>query len=132
MALTREEIYEDIEQTIGFVPQWLTLLSDKTLAQEWELIKNWEMAETAVPSKYKELIGLAVAAQMQCAYCVAFHTEMARLHGASESEIEDAVHMAKHTAGWSSYLQGMQVDLSSFKREVKEICDALAAKRKAA
>lgn len=132
MTTNREEVYKDIEQAIGFVPHWLTRLADQTLEAEWNLIKNWEMAETTIPTKYKELIGLAVAAQMQCPYCVAFHTEFARLQGASDAEIEDAVYMGKHTAGWSTYLQGMQIDLNTFKREVKEICDALAVKKKVA
>ena len=81
------------------------------------------MADTTIPKKYKHLIGLAVAANMQCEYCVAFHTESARLHGASDAEIEEACRMAKMTSGWSSYLAGLQIDLQLFKEDIKQISD---------
>jgi AhpD family alkylhydroperoxidase len=42
---------------------------------------------TALSGKVKELIGLAVAAQVPCRYCTYAHTEFARLDGASEREI---------------------------------------------
>jgi len=128
----KQETLKDIEQTLGFVPQWLALVPDSAIEVEWGLIKGREMAETAIPNKYKELIGLGVAAQMQCPYSVVFHTEVARLCGATEEELEEAVGMAKLTAGWGAYFQGMQVDMEQFRREAKEVCDAIAAKQKAA
>ena len=90
------------------------------------------MTATAIPNKYKQLIGIAVAAERECDYCVAFHTEFARLFGATEEEIEESVQMAKQTSGWSTYFNGMQIDVGQFKHEVREICDTVAAKEKAA
>ena len=40
---------------------------------------------TALPGRTKELIGLAVAAQIPCHYCIVAHTEFAKLNGASET-----------------------------------------------
>jgi alkylhydroperoxidase/carboxymuconolactone decarboxylase family protein YurZ len=53
---------------------------------------------------------------------------MAKLNGATEAEIEDAVHFAKSTMGWSTYLNGMQMDYEQFKSEVLK---AVAHARKA-
>lgn len=128
----RREILDEIEQTMGFVPAWMMSLPQDMLEVEWHQLKNWEMQDTPIPRKFKELIGLAVAAQAQCPYTVAFHTELARLHGADQDEIMDALHMAKTTAGWSTYFQGSQSDLVKFKREIREVCDTIAAKAKAA
>ena len=65
----------------------------------------------------KELIGLAVASQIPCTYCIYFHTAMARANGATEEEVREAVAMASITRHWSTVLNGMQVDLSTFKAE---------------
>jgi alkylhydroperoxidase/carboxymuconolactone decarboxylase family protein YurZ len=46
---------------------------------------------------------------------------MARLHGATEEEIQEAVHLAKHTVGWSVYLNGIREDLDRFSQELEEI-----------
>jgi AhpD family alkylhydroperoxidase len=127
-----KELWQEIEQTWGFVPDWFRSLPSETMAAEWRLLKNREVDDSPIPNKYRQLIGLAVSAQMQCPYSVAYHTEIARLCGATDDEIEDAVLMAKHAAGWGCYLQGMQTDLDTFKREVREVCDAIVAKSKAA
>ena len=127
----REEILTEIEETLGFMPQWLEQIPEHSIESEWGQMKNWEMADTAIPKKYKHLIGLGVAANMQCEYCVAFHTESARLHGASDAEIEKACRMAKMTTGWSSYLAGLQIDLQLFKEDIKQISDHMRSKKAA-
>jgi AhpD family alkylhydroperoxidase len=79
------------------------------------------MAPSPIPGKYKELIGVAVAAATKCEYCIYFHTEFARLNGATEEEIQDALHYTKSTTGWSTYINGSQVDLDLFRAEVAAI-----------
>jgi AhpD family alkylhydroperoxidase len=92
------------------------------------------MEEGPIPNKYRELIGVGIAAATKCRYCSFFHTEMAKLNGATEEEIEDAVHFAKSSAGWSTYINGLQVDYEQFKEEVLQVCEharsALAGSRR--
>lgn len=88
-------------------------------------MKRAQMDEGAIPNKYRELIGVGLAAATHCQYCIHFHTEMAKLHGATEAEIEDAVHFAKSSAGWSTYLNGMQLDLPQFRDEVRRACECV-------
>jgi AhpD family alkylhydroperoxidase len=77
--------------------------------------------ETAIPNKYKELIGVAVHSVTQCRYCTLFHQEAAKLFGATDAEIQEAVHFAKYTVGWSVYLNGMRQDYDEFASELGEI-----------
>ena len=50
----------------------------------WDEMKNLQLNKnTALPPKIKELIGLGVAAQIPCQYCITAHTEFARMNGAS-------------------------------------------------
>src|SRR5579863_10771938 len=52
------------------------------------------MAPGAIPSKYKELMALAVAFTTQCPYCIEIHAKRARETGASNQEIAEAVLVA--------------------------------------
>lgn len=116
--MNRQQIYKEIESMMGLVPSFLKAVPDSSLELEWQLMKRVQIEAGPVPNKYRELIGLAVAAATRCRYCTFFHAEMARLNGASEAEIEDAVHFAKSTMGWSTYLNGLQLDFDQFKAEI--------------
>lgn len=126
--MSRDEVYKDIEGMFGFVPSFLKAVPDSTLELEWRLIKKEEFEEGPIPNKYRELIGVATSAITRCRYCSLFHSEMAKLNGATEAEIEDAVHFAKHTAGWSTYVNGMQMDYDQFKEEVRRAVDYARSK----
>ena len=52
------------------------------------------LAAGAIPSKYKELMALAVAFTTQCPYCIEIHANKARETGASDQEIAEAVFVA--------------------------------------
>ena len=48
------------------------------------------VAEGAIPTKYKELIAVAVAVTTQCPYCIDIHANNARRAGATEAELAEA------------------------------------------
>jgi AhpD family alkylhydroperoxidase len=121
--MRRNEVYQEIENMMGLVPSFFKALPDSSLEEEWRLFKKVQVEETAIPNKYRELIGVGIAAIMRCKYCSYFHTEMAKLYGATAEEIEDAVHFAKSSAGWSTYLNGLQTDYELFKAELDEVCE---------
>ena len=121
--MTRKEVYKEIEQMFGLVPAFIKTIPDSSLEMEWRLMKKVQFDEGPIPNKYRELMGLAIAAVTKCRYCSLFHTQAARMNGATEAEIEDAVHFAKSSAGWSAYLNGMQVDYDEFRREMMQISE---------
>ena len=88
-----------------------------------KLFKRVSMDEGPIPNKYRELIGVAISGITKCKYCAFYHTELAKLYGATESEIEDALHFAKSSAGWSTYINGLQLDYDTFKAEILHACD---------
>lgn len=112
----------EIRDTLGIVPGFFESLPEAVLDSEWESFKSIELsAHTAIPNKYKELIGVAVSGATRCRYCVYFHTEAARLFGATDEEINEAALMAKHTMGWSTYLNAGEYDYNTFTDEVDRI-----------
>ncbi|TGQ96251.1 carboxymuconolactone decarboxylase family protein, partial [Mesorhizobium sp. M4B.F.Ca.ET.203.01.1.1] len=83
---------------------------------------------TALNGKTKELLGLAVASQIPCQYCIYFHTLAAKANGASDEEIKEAIAMAAIVRHWSTMLNGSQVDLATFKKQTDDLFAAVKAK----
>ena len=121
--MKKEEIFKEIEAMFGLVPGFLKIVPESSLELEWKLLKHAQLDEGPIPNKYRELIGVAISAVSKCKYCTYYHTEVAKLNGATEAEIEDAVHYAKSSEGWSTYINGMQIDFEQFKTEIDMACD---------
>ena len=114
--------YKDIEATLGQVPDMFKTLPDVAVAGAWAEIKGVQLnPKTALDGKTKELLGLAVAAQIPCQYCIYFHTRAAKAYGASDEEIKEAVAMASIVRHWSTMLNGSEVDLATFKKQTDEM-----------
>jgi AhpD family alkylhydroperoxidase len=130
--MNRSEVEAEIKETLGLVPGFFQDLPDSLIESEWTTFRNLQLSDqTAIPNKYKELIGLAVSGATRCRYCTYFHTEAARLFGATEDEILEASLMAKHTMGWSTYLNALQYDFEEFRREFDAIADHVRAQMSA-
>lgn len=121
ISRSRTEVEEEMKEVMGLVPSFFKRIPDRFLDNEWELFKTLELGETLIPNKYKELMGVALHSETKCHYCSLFHSEAAKLFGASEEEIQEAVHYAKHSLGWSAYLNGMQVDYDLFANELERV-----------
>jgi AhpD family alkylhydroperoxidase len=126
-AATAEEpaavaTYKDIEVTLGLVPNFFKAFPETGIAGAWAEFKSIQLnSATKLTGKTKELIGLAVAAQIPCTYCIYFHTAAAKANGATDEEIREAVAMAAISRHWSTVLNGMQVDLLTFKSDTDNV-----------
>lgn len=109
----------EIKGMFGFIPGFLDAVPDLALPGAWEELKTLQLnPKTALPPKIKELIGLAVASQVPCKYCIYAHTQFAKLGGASAAECGEAVIEAALTRHWSTVLQGQQTDLGKWRAEI--------------
>src|SRR3974390_1456880 len=120
-ARSRSEVEAEIKESLGIVPGFMKSIPEAYLDFEWELFKKLELGETLIPNKYKELMGVAMHSETKCRYCILFHTETAKLFGATDAEIQEAAHYAKMSLGWSAYLNGMQTNYEEFSAELKQI-----------
>jgi AhpD family alkylhydroperoxidase len=126
-----QAVYRDIEQTLGSVPGFFKAFPESGIAGAWAEFKSVQLnPKTKLDGKTKELIGLAVAAQIPCHYCVYFHTAAAKANGATDEDIREAVAMAAIARHWSTVLNGMQVDFDGFKRETDTVLRAAGEKAK--
>lgn len=125
MIANRREIEKEIEQTFGLVPAWVKRMPDSALPGFWQHLRDLQLGETKIPNKYKELIGLAVSGATRCRYCALFHTEAARLHGATDDEIAEASAMGAFTMMASTFINAEQIDFEQFRKETLQIADNL-------
>lgn len=122
-----QETREEMEETFGLVPPPLETIPDDDATNEWPYFKKYTVGESEIPPKYRELIGLAVAANIKCPYCAFFHRKAARMHGATEAELEETYSLASFTTRYSAMLHAQQYDLEQFESEVGQIADHLEA-----
>jgi AhpD family alkylhydroperoxidase len=126
-----QAVYSDIEKTLGSVPSFFKAFPEVGIGGAWAEFKTVQLnPNTKLSGKTKELLGLAVASQIPCAYCIYFHTAAAKLNGATDEEIRETVAMAAIVRHWSTVLNGMQVDLAGFKHETDTVLHLAAEKAK--
>jgi AhpD family alkylhydroperoxidase len=121
--MSKETAVKEMKEMLGLVPGFFKPLPDNQFELEWQLFKSIQLDEGPIPQKYRELIGIGISAVTKCQYCAFYHTEAAKLFGATKAEIEQAVHYAKSSAGWSAYINGLQMDYDTFCKEVVAVCD---------
>jgi AhpD family alkylhydroperoxidase len=119
----KAQVRREVEQMFGRVPEWVEQIPESAIMGFWTTMRDFHLAETAIPNKYKELIGLGVAGATRCRYCALFHTEAARLFGATDEEIAEANMMAAHTMSASTFMNGQQIDYAKFRQETLGMID---------
>ncbi len=119
--VTKQETFEEVEKAFGRVPSWLREVPDSAVESVWGLMRDFYLAETTIPNKYKELIGIAVSGATRCKYCALFHTEAAKLYGATANEIAEASLMGGITMQLSTFINAQQTDYEQFRRETADI-----------
>ncbi len=116
-----EDTIKDIEKTLGIVPGFMKALPKNVLVQEWPLFKTYNFEKTEIPAKYRELMGLAVAANIKCPYCIIFHKGAAEMNGATKEELAETAFLASYTARGSTLIHAQNYDLETFKKEFAQI-----------
>lgn len=120
-----ETARKDIAKTLGFVPRFFQNMSDAAVGGAWTEMKGLQLnPNSALPGKTKELVGLAVAAQIPCRYCVFAHTEFAKLNGANEAEVAEAVAVGALARQMSAYMNGLGVDEATAQSDLRRMLDA--------
>jgi AhpD family alkylhydroperoxidase len=115
----------------GYAPEFIREFPAEARAGAWKTFRDVQLStSTTLTGKQKELVGLAVAAQVPCKFCVIAHTEFAKLNGATDAEIKEAIGMASLTRELSTLLNGMQVDEAQFRKDVDRLVKGAKAAAK--
>ncbi len=117
-ANAAEATYAEVAAVMGGLPTFVKAYPKAGIAGAWALTRDLEFADTALDAKTKALIGLAVAAQIPCNYCIWSDTEAAKAAGATDQQIAEAVGISALTRHWSTVFNGLQIDFDQFKAEM--------------
>jgi AhpD family alkylhydroperoxidase len=111
-------VYKDAEASFGFVPDFLRRFPPEALPGAWLNFRDAEGSpSTAIEGKVKSLISLAVSSQIPCRYCIVADTEFAKLEGASDREIAEAVTIGAMARQYITLVEGLQVDEKAYRRD---------------
>jgi AhpD family alkylhydroperoxidase len=116
-----EETLADIRANMGLVLDQFKAIPSDAVPGEWDLMKKYAFSESKIPAKYREMIGLAIAASIKCPYCVHFHTRAAKMNGATDEELKELALLTRFTTGWSSILHAADIDLDDFKKQFAQV-----------
>lgn len=126
-----EETYIDIEKTLGLIPTFFKVFPREAISAAWSEFKALQLNPyTALNGRQKELIGLAVAAQIPCEYCTYFHRNVAsKIYGASEIEMNEAVSLAATARHWSVIFNSPINDKEAFRNEADQMIESTSSHR---
>ncbi len=118
-----KQVKDEMKQMFGIVPNWVDQMPKEAIVGFWNVLRDTQLGETRIPNKYKELIGLAVSGATRCRYCAFFHTEAARLYGATDEEIAEASAMGGVTMFASTFMNAQQANYEQFVKETKQMIE---------
>jgi AhpD family alkylhydroperoxidase len=78
--MSYQETVKEMEEAFGIFPGFFKAVPQDVLMQMWPIMKRYMLGESRIPPKYREMIGLAVAATLKCPYCEIFHKGAAQMH----------------------------------------------------
>ena len=65
--MARQDVLNEIQQTLGAVPEWLNAIPDPQLEHQWGLIA-WLLADTRLSARDKALVAFGAAEAVHCPY----------------------------------------------------------------
>jgi AhpD family alkylhydroperoxidase len=123
-----QETVTEIQKSLGSVPGFFKNAPEDVLVQMWPLFKKYELGQSVIPPKYREMMALATAAAMKCPYCQTFHREVAKMNGATEQELNELALIVAQTSFWSAMLHTQNYDYAKFAKELQEVGQHLSKK----
>ena len=127
--MSYQETVREMEKAFGIFPGFFKGVPQDVLVQMWPIMKRYILGESKIPPKYREMIGLAVAATLKCPYCEIFHKGAAQMHGATDEELTEVAAIAGQTTFWSNVLHAQHYDINTFTKEFQAMGEQLSKKR---
>ena len=107
-----KQVYNDVKSRyqIDFVPNLMQSWAHnpQALKSNWERIKHHE---DVLGMEMAHAVGLSIAAQSPCTYCMHFHNLILRQLGWDDMKIENLISWAAQSAGGNIYANGLQLEI---------------------
>lgn len=101
MSKDFEKIAEDVIAGVGLLKQ-----GAPETVKAFNSLSIAATSPSAIDTKTKELMALAIGIAVHCDGCVAYHTKMAHHHGATRQEVAETVSLAIYMGGGPAAVYG--------------------------
>ena len=109
VSASNQAIFDQLKSGLGMVPNlYATFAHSGTALATYMALQN---AKSSISGKAREVVNLVVSQVNECAYCLAAHTMMGKMHGFTEAQILEIRH------GHASF----DAKLDALARLVKEV-----------
>ena len=120
--ITAAQAEAEMVKMVGFVPSFAKAFPANALPGIWQETRDYELnKKTALDGKTKDLIGLAIAAQLPSRLTAWSYSLCAKASGATDAELKEAVMMSAMARHWSTFFNGMQLDETKFRAEIAKL-----------
>jgi len=89
---TVQAVFQEMTNTLGFVPNLFRVVADSVPALLALFNMNSQFSESSLSDVEQEVVALTVSAENQCTYCMSAHTLFAINRGAGEATIRNLRH----------------------------------------
>ncbi len=128
--MSYEETLKEIKETFGFVPDFFKKTPKDVIIHMWPIFKKYQLGESSIPPKYREMMMLAASAAVKCPYCEMYHTEASKMLGATDEELSELAVLVASVGFWSNTLHTMNYDMNKFSKELEKAGKYMASKSK--
>ena len=105
-------LYDEIKASFGMVPNFFkaqAALDPEWAAANWNRVKVIMLKNGALDRKTKEIIAMVVSLLNHCQYCHLAHKTMARMCGAKEEELQEAVMVMELFQSFTAIADSLEV-----------------------
>lgn len=107
-----KQVYDEVKNRyqIDFVPNLMKAWahSPGALRANWDRFKHHE---DVLGMEMAHAVGLSIASQSPCTYCMHFHTLILKQLGWDDMKIENLISWAAQNAGGNLYANGLQLEI---------------------
>jgi len=128
--MSYEETLKEIKETFGFVPDFFKKTPKDVIIHMWPIFKKYQLGESSIPPKYREMMMLAASAAVKCPYCEMYHMEASKMLGATDEELSELAVLVASVGFWSNTLHTMNYDMNKFSKELEKAGKYMASKNK--
>ncbi len=107
-----QEILDEIQNTLGMIPNFYKAQAEVDpvwLELNWNRMKAIMLSEGALDRKTKELLAMTVALVSRSEYCSLAHETMARMSGATESEVTETKRVIELFSSFTAIAESLRV-----------------------
>lgn len=122
---------DQIRAVYGFVPHFLTEMARVPGALDvvWRLMRAYHFEKTHLDPHTRAMVHLAAATAIRCPHVIYLYTNLARIVGVSDVQMQEVAFLTSGTVQWGSYLRSRGIGRVVLHADAKLLRERVGALR---